>query len=73
MLIGALARSLAAIPAGQAREDGIQLGRLVASRIIQSRAADNPDLPVTPPTSTATGRWGLSHTCSRPWPRARCH
>ena len=66
MLNSALSRSLAAIPAGQPREDGIQLGRLAASRIIQLRAADNPDLPVTPPTSTATGRWRISPPNSPP-------
>ncbi len=66
VLNSALARSLANIPAGQAKDDGLQLGRLAASRIIQLRAADNPDLPITPPTSTALGKWRINPPNSPP-------
>ena len=53
----ALVRSLEAFPEGPAREDAIQLGKLVAEAIIQLRAADNTRLSVPAPTSTALGRW----------------
>ena len=49
--------SLAAIPEGPAKNDGIQLGRFAADAIIQLRAADNLDLVVPAPSSTAIGRW----------------
>lgn len=62
----ALARSLEGIAAGSAREDGIRLGKIAADRIIQLRAADNPDLPITPATSTALGKWRISPPNSSP-------
>ena len=53
----ALQRSLATVPDGQAKEDGRKLGQLSAEVILQLRAADNLDLNVTAPSSTAIGRW----------------
>ena len=66
VLNSALARSLAGIPAGVARDDGIRLGQVAASRIIQLRAADNPDLAITPPTSSAVGKWRITPPNSPP-------
>lgn len=62
----ALTRSLAAVPDGPARDAGLALGRLAATRIIHLRAADNPDLPITPPVSTAVGRWRITPPNSSP-------
>ncbi|HRI13820.1 MAG TPA: vanadium-dependent haloperoxidase [Verrucomicrobiota bacterium] len=56
----ALNQSLAAVADGPAKDAGLQLGRLAADRIIRLRAADNPNLVVNPPTSTAAGKWRLS-------------
>jgi hypothetical protein len=56
-LNSALNRSLTAIPDGQAKEDGIALGRLAANTIIQLRAADNRQLTIPAPTSNALGKW----------------
>ena len=57
-LLGAALRdALAIIPDGPAKEDGIRLGRLAADAVIQLRAADNLDLVVPAPSSTAVGRW----------------
>ena len=53
----ALTRSLSAVADGAPKEDGIRLGRLASTCIIQLRASDNPDLSITPPTSTAIGKW----------------
>lgn len=57
LLNGARHDSLAAVPDGHAKEDGIQLGQLAADTIIQLRAADNLDLVVPAPSSPAIGRW----------------
>ncbi len=57
VLSTALRNSLATVPDGPAKEDGIQLGRLAADTLIQLRAADNLDLVVPAPSSTAIGRW----------------
>ena len=51
------ARSLASIPDGSAKDNGLRVGRAAAEAIIQLRAADNPSLSVTPPTSSLPGRW----------------
>jgi hypothetical protein len=53
----ALAECLQALRSRQGKDDGIQLGRIAANRIIQLRAADNAELPITPSTSTAAGKW----------------
>lgn len=66
VLNSARTSSLAAIPDGQAKDTGIQLGTLAASQIIQLRAADNPNLSITPPTSTAIGKWRISPPSSPP-------
>jgi hypothetical protein len=59
-LNSALNRSLTAIPDGPAKEQGRELGRFAAGAIIRLRAADNVDLPITPPVSTVPGKWRLS-------------
>jgi hypothetical protein len=57
-LDAALANSLAAIPAGPAKDDGIRIGKLAGETIIKLRSADSPDLSISPPTSSTTaGRW----------------
>ncbi|MCI0534568.1 MAG: vanadium-dependent haloperoxidase [Verrucomicrobiales bacterium] len=65
-LNSALSRSLTAVPDGPAKDAGIALGRLAATRIIQLRAADNPDLPITPPSSQAVGKWRITPPNSSP-------
>lgn len=65
-LNSALARSLTAVPDGPAKEAGLALGRLAATRIFQLRAADNPDLPITPTQSTAPGKWRITPPNSPP-------
>jgi hypothetical protein len=66
VLNSALTQSLAGIPAGAAKDHGIRLGQIAASRIIQLRAADNPDLAITPPTSSAVGKWRITPPNSTP-------
>lgn len=65
-LNAALDRSLATVPEGSAREAGLALGRLAATRVIQLRAADNPDLPITPPPSPTIGKWRITPPNSPP-------
>ncbi|HRY51406.1 MAG TPA: vanadium-dependent haloperoxidase [Candidatus Paceibacterota bacterium] len=57
MLNTALTESLATIPDGPAKEDGLKLGRAAAEAVIRLRAGDNLDLNVSVGTSTAPGRW----------------
>jgi hypothetical protein len=59
-LNNAMNQSLTTVADGPAKEAGLQIGRLAADRIIRLRAADNPDLVVNPPTSSAVGKWRLS-------------
>jgi hypothetical protein len=66
ILNGVLTRSLAAITEGQARQEGVALGQMAATRIIQIRAADNPNLSITPPVSTVPGKWRISPPNSPP-------
>ena len=57
-LNAALANSLTSIPAGQAKDDGVRMGKLAAESIIKLRSADSPDLSISPPASSTTaGRW----------------
>jgi len=65
-LNAALTRSLAGVTDGPAKEAGLALGRLSATRIIQLRAADNPDLAITPPVSTVAGKWRITPPNSPP-------
>jgi PAP2 superfamily len=65
-LNNALNRSLASVTDGPAKEAGLQVGRLAADRIIRLRAADNPDLLINPPTSSAVGKWRLSPPSNTP-------
>ena len=53
----ALAASLAAIPAGQARTDGINIGSQVATSIIALRANDHSFDTVAYTPTNAVGRW----------------
>ena len=55
----AYATSLATIPAGQARDDGIAVGELVAAQLIAQRADDGFRRPVTytPPSPPIPGVW----------------
>ena len=66
ILNSALTRSLAAVPDGPAKEQGRVLGRLAADTILRLRAADNPDLPITPPPSNTPGKWRISPPNSPP-------
>lgn len=59
-------RSLATVADEGAREAGIALGQLAATRIFQLRAADNPDLPITPPVSQTPGKWRITPPNSPP-------
>ena len=53
-----LTASLASVPDGPAKTDGIRVGQLAAEAVMRLRAADAPDLSVPAPSgSTAAGRW----------------
>jgi hypothetical protein len=56
-LNSALATSLANIPAGPAKEAGIQIGRLAGEAIIRLRSGDAPGLNVPDVQGTAPGQW----------------
>jgi hypothetical protein len=63
-LDAARAASLAAIPDGQAKEDGIALGEAAAAAMINERANDGSSPPLFYlPTSTARGDWQLTPSC----------
>jgi hypothetical protein len=53
----ALASTLAAIPDGQGKTDGIALGAAVAAKIIALRASDGWDANIIDDGSTAIGQW----------------
>jgi len=53
----ALQTSLARIPAGQSRQDGVQLGRTVAARYVAVRSKDGADRKPEMPAGTERGAW----------------
>ena len=52
-----LAASLAAVPDGVRKDQGVRYGRLAADRIIALRANDGRGAAVTVPTADAAGEW----------------
>ena len=64
-LRAALAESLAAIADGQAKTEGIALGRAAAAAMIARRAADGAALPeFYSPDPPAAGRWQATPSCA---------
>jgi hypothetical protein len=60
----ALASSLAAIPDGQAKTDGIATGRAAAAAMITLRADDGSAIPqFYLPTTSEPGQWQLTPSC----------
>ena len=65
MLDAGRATSLAAIPDGQAKADGIATGEAVADTIVALRANDGSAPPALyVPVSSAAGEWQLTPACS---------
>lgn len=56
-LDAALQTSLAKIPSGRSREDGVQLGRAVAERYVAVRSKDGSDQEPETPGRTERGAW----------------
>jgi hypothetical protein len=49
--------SLAGVPEGRAKDDGIAVGRFVAERTLSSRVTDGANAVVSPPDGTDPGEW----------------
>jgi hypothetical protein len=63
-LDAALATSLAAIPDGTAKDDGVAVGQAAAAAMIALRAADGSAVPLTYlPPSTDAGQWQATPSC----------
>jgi hypothetical protein len=65
MLNAARTASLAAIPDGQAKTRGLEIGEAAANAMIQNRAADGSSpLTVYMPSTTLAGDWQLTPGCT---------
>lgn len=64
MLDTARTNSLAAIPAGSAKDDGVAVGEAAAAAMIAARVNDGSEVPeFYAPTSTDPGVWQLTPSC----------
>jgi hypothetical protein len=63
-LDAALASSLASIPDGTSKDDGVAVGAAAAAELVALRAADGSSPPAFyQPTSTGPGQWRTTPTC----------